>query len=188
MPTVLTHPMKKGKASDSLDWFYIPHLLAGETQESYDRFVEKFSAEIKPQGAIEVAFTSDFIQHCYELRRYRRYRDLILKQATPAGLQMLLLQITSREKAYETVVKSLGGDATAKKEVSFVLNSLEVTMEAAAAKALDMNMSSIVQIEALIDKVERRRDAALAKLEFRREALGAMAKMVGPKAEMAAHG
>lgn len=155
-----------------------PPLFEGEDAAAYQKLLERFTADTKPEDIFDEMWVRDVVDLTWETRRLRRLKAHLLTCAMRDQLSLILEPINIVEEgsdrelsAHEIAELWAARDPRAIEEVNEQLSSKGLTLEHIAALALSARIEDFERIDRMIMNAEARRNAALRELERHRETL-----------------
>jgi len=165
------------ESADRADFFGPPPLIQGEDQVAYEDLLAKVYSVVKPQDIIEEMYVRDVADLSWEIWRWRRQKAALISGSLGEGINAVLASTTSVLAADTLQNDSLRvgwvtGDPQAKKRVSEILRSAELTVDSIPAQALAAQIEVIERIDRMTMNAEIRRNAAFREIERHRGGLG----------------
>jgi hypothetical protein len=158
--------------------------LPGEDPELLKRFSAQVLGDVQPQDMIEQTLVGDFIHAAWEVLRLRRYKDGLLQARARRGLVPILAPVLKEEGMAELVADNWYSGAPGRvQDVVDFLSEVGLTMHAAMAQTLAMNLDTFERMDDLLERAEKRRAAATRDLRGHREALALEAQKAVQKIE-----
>lgn len=184
-------------------------ILPGEDERAYNELLSQILGTVKPKDGIEEVWVRDVADLTWEIFRNRGYKAGLIRTAVPEALEEILgpvlmhaMEVEQPNEAYldrhraltgeQTKVKELVGDWTVGmpetvERVNKALSRCGLTMQDVNARAMALVLQQIVQVDMLLDRAERSRNALIQEIERRRaafaEALRQAAKELDAEAQ-----
>lgn len=158
-------------------------LLPDESQADFDLLQHSVMSEIKPRNLAEKLFANELTLSLWELRRYRRIRDAILKRPSRDLVRDRLMEILRSDEEAKATIKEwdclyddyvkyvarawrVEGDEDALL-AEYYLKKHGISMSEIVADSLSRRMKMLLPLEATIAELVRRCDRILAELDRR---------------------
>lgn len=167
-------------------------ILPGEDEKAYNELLARVSGTVKPKDAIEEILVRDIVDMTWDIFRNRGYKTRLIKSSVPTALREVLApviiaeteKIAPERALVESVAARRGGHSIVddvmtrwvlgeQEVVAWVdhaLDQLGLTMEDINARAMTLELNKILQIDDLLDRIERSRNALIQEIERRRAA------------------
>lgn len=167
-------------------------ILPGEDEKAYNELLARVSGTVNPKDAIEEFWVRDVVDMTWEIFRYRGYKAGLIKAAMPEALEEILgpifmhvLEVDQPDEAVlernlaqiggHTKLKELVGNWTAGvpdtlERVNKSLRQCGLTMDDINARAMALVLTEILQVDDLLDRIERSRNALIRDIERQRVA------------------
>ena len=160
----------------TIDSFLAPMLLLeGESENDFIAFRERCLSQISPNDPIEEIWSSDVVNNTWEARRLQKLKAALIHSARREAVGKLLKEYMPGEiwrnsdVAEKESKRWSAGVVEAVEYVNEILAENNLDIDTIVAKALSLKLDDIERIDKLITASENRRDAALSKLEKRRD-------------------
>lgn len=161
------------------------HLLPDESQADFDLLKQSVLAEIKPRTLYDKFLTNELTQNLWELRRYRRLRDNLIRRASRNFLRDRLREILRADEEVKAATEEMGvsydhyitcvvhvwrveGDEDAFL-AEYYLKKHGVSLSEIVADSLSSRTKTLLPLEATIAELVKRCDWILAELDRRPE-------------------
>jgi hypothetical protein len=160
-------------------------LLPTETRKEYEDLLDELRSTINPTDIIEEMWVSDVARNQWDIRRYSRSKDALVKVNRVRALEKILNRLIGKDDrivrfhtidgasdAADLAQRCVNGDDEAKQEVENLLTAAGLDWEAVFALAMALEIDAIERIDKMLKQTEARRDAVLRQLDYRRTSLG----------------
>jgi hypothetical protein len=151
-------------------------LITTESRETYDALRQAVLSRVRPRDVFEELYLDEFICAQLEVDRYIRAKRGVLDLAVPSAVDKLLkysrenalaLDIDGHDKA---VKRNWLGDPQFRKNYLAQLEKSGLSGATIEGMAIEDKIESLVRIDFLLERAEKRRDKSLTTLtEYRRE-------------------
>jgi hypothetical protein len=155
-----------------------PALFEGEDAAAYEKLLERFTADSKPEDVFDEMWVRDLVDLTWETRRLRRLKAHLLTCVMRDNLSPIFEPINIVEKGSDRELSAdeiaelwVARDPLAIEEVNQQLSSKGLTLEHVAALAFSARIEDFERIDRMITSAEARRNDALRELERHRETL-----------------
>jgi hypothetical protein len=138
---------------------------------------------VKPADILEEVWVRDVVDLVWEILRLRRLKTSLLTVSAHKGLERILECFMAWEAANDLAKRWAAGDQSATEEVSTLLASAGVTMEAVMAQTLSVKIEDIERIDRMIMNAEARRNASLREVDRHRASLAQGLRRVSAEIE-----
>jgi hypothetical protein len=146
-------------------------VLQTEIRADYDALLYRLAVSIAPRDDIEWIWLKDYIDHSWEIRRYRESKARILEIASADALISIAKAIDSSP----VFIADAGfsalwfGDEADKNKCRKILSQHGISEDAVHAQALLCRASDLEKIEAMQASAEARRNAVVREIGQHRE-------------------
>jgi hypothetical protein len=169
------HPLPvKSEASvfDQMpELFGPPALLKGENRRDYERLLNSFALEIKPQTVLELMCMRDIVDLTWEICRLRRYKASIIDCAKKEALAGILANLTDTGFSFDVVSQAkrmadsyFSGESD-KAIVLGILSAHGLDEADVEAEAFRLRVVDLERADRLMVSAVAQRDAALRGIE-----------------------
>lgn len=167
-------------------------IIEGEDEKAYDELLAQVSGTVQPKDAIEEIWVRDFVDMTWEIFRYRGYKAGLIKARVSEVLEEVLELVietsitkdaTEGEKldrqfrnnwettpAKKLMMGWIVNDPKAIQDIHQVLKFAGMSMQDINARAMGQALFEILQIDSVLDRLERSRNALIREIEHRRAA------------------
>jgi hypothetical protein len=156
----------------SYQLFGRPPVLPSENPADYYQLLVRIAADIGPQGTIEEAWVWDITCLTWEMRRLRRIKNDFIGQLMPDFLQQALARITGMEADSEPMTTLINawsaGKPSSVRRIERDLASINLAVDAVAARAFVLAIDEIERFHRLISITEARRNAIIREFDRHR--------------------
>jgi hypothetical protein len=165
MPTESRYPCTPMES-----YFLKPPLLSTEPTPEYNAMVKVLSDRVKPQDEFELFWIDDYVHHSIQIRRWRRAEVAIIEMMHKDALRAILASIVEcddddRNDVIEGHAANWFKGIKERQSVLSLLAPYGIDERHVIAKAMELHLPQLNQIERMIGDFERRRSAALRELE-----------------------
>jgi hypothetical protein len=160
-------------------------LLQGEKAADYEASLARVRCTIKPRGAIDEFLVRDFVDHDWEMHRWRYVKTQLIDTAVRRGIRSALESILPPEPdtdEYEEclkkrridkmLIKWTRRDPATVQKIEELLAKAGETFETLLTDAIAGELDDIDRIDRLAALAETRRNAALQEIDRHRAILG----------------
>jgi len=156
-------------------------LLEGEDSKAYDDLLAAVTGALKPSDAIDEILANDFANFTWQGRRWQRLTACLLTAKMTDALEIALVRPLDLPPAMEvmrgfnptpatTLAQEWAAkDPAANKRVAALLLSVGATIETVQARALELAIRPVGEVQSLTMSAIRARNAALRELDRRRD-------------------
>jgi hypothetical protein len=159
-----------------------PSLLPTENKDDYEALLAEIRRTINPIDIIEEMWVGDIARNQWDIRRYSRSKEGLVKVNRVRALEKVLDRLIARE-CFHSVIggpsgaedlarRCVNGEKEAQEEVEELLTAAGLDWEAIFALAMALQIDAVERIDRMLKQTEARRDAVLRQLDYRRISLG----------------
>lgn len=154
-----------------------PPIMVGENPAEYEQLVELVHKDVQPQDVPEWLLARDIVDAEWELLRLRGMKVAMLHAMLPRAMKSLITDaqglVVLNDQLVPTVRKLLigvvAGDEQAKQELERLLARLGLSLDVVTAATFAETIRPQVHTDGMVSAAYKRRNAAYAELEQRRE-------------------
>jgi hypothetical protein len=149
-------------------------MYCGEDEDAFLAFRSKCLSAMKPTDVAEEIWLDDYVVNAWEVKRLQRWENKLLFASRKQAVEKLLSELEDGSPYASAEAKEAARKWSRSREcpgeLAFeVLRLHNIDYETILAKALSLKLDDVVRIRKLITNHENRRDAAVSKMEKRRD-------------------
>ena len=171
VPAAIPSTSQDAAPSDLQDLIGPPVLLPGEDAAQYAALAKKLRDCVNPQDPIEEILLDDYVAITWEIWRWRRGKDNLIKSSMYQGLAELLAPLMPFNERAHLSKCFAARDRAAITEVKRHLAAMGLGEAAIVGHTMALHLRELEAMETAIARGEVRRAAAFRDIALHREAL-----------------
>ena len=151
-----------------------PVFLEGEDPDQYRRLAERVRAAVQPTDIIDEFCVRDIIDLQWDILRYRRLYESLIRLNRHLGLESILEHIEVPMLRRDKVDAWYRRSPSAIEDVNQMLAAAGLTMADVSAATMELKLAELERVNDLIASAEARRASVIREVERRRSSFAQM--------------